>query len=390
MGTIVFQKISRLIGRLSLRDKRYGLTVRSWKDHKKLPILERKDLKEYIKTGSLTKAFNITATSGSTSSRMLIAHSQEAYDAHLMRLVKLYRLAGIKKGMLCLNLCAYELNSGGRLMEAAFKEAGCGVIPMGPPNTPEKVLEAVRLVGLLRPHFVNAYTNQLFELFAVLGRKHSIKRCLVNGEPLWPSYRKRIERMGGVDVHDHYGAMEISGLAVAVKPDDEYMRVVDDGLWLEVLDGSGKASPTGFGDLLVTDLNNTCMPFIRYRIGDRVELIRRKGALWIKILARTEDSLLINGVVVFKRELIKTVNDFVKHPRFFFLLDKNPLKYHDTLIINLTDGDPERFEALKNAVVKATGLDRCIDIRNHQGIIPRTINGKIKYFFDARKEKAKT
>ena len=44
---------------------------------------------------------------------------------------------------------------------------------------------------------INAYTNQLFDLFALLGRKHSIRRCLVNGEPLWPEYRKRIEKMGG-------------------------------------------------------------------------------------------------------------------------------------------------------------------------------------------------
>ena len=39
--------------------------------------------------------------------------------------------AGVKEGVLCLNLCAYELNSGGRMMEAAFKAAGAGVIPLG-------------------------------------------------------------------------------------------------------------------------------------------------------------------------------------------------------------------------------------------------------------------
>ena len=148
-------------------------------------------------------AFNITATSGSTSSRMLIAHSRRAHEAHLRRLVKIYRHVGVKEGMLCLNLCAYELNSGGRLMEAAFKAAGCGVIPLGPISSPDKVLEAARLIEALKPVMINAYTNQLFDLFALLGRKHSIRRCLVNGEPLWPDYRKRIEQMGDVHIHDH-------------------------------------------------------------------------------------------------------------------------------------------------------------------------------------------
>ena len=65
-----------------------------------------------------------------------------------------------------------------------------------------------------------------------------------------------------------------------LEPDDEYMKVVADGLLLEVLEDSGKASATGTGDLLVTDLDNTCMPFIRYRLGDRVELdTPRRGVM---------------------------------------------------------------------------------------------------------------
>lgn len=383
------KRTSQLLHVFSKRDRRYRMPLRSWEDFKNVPISGREDLKAFAEAGRVENAFNITATSGSTSSRMLIAHSREAYEAHRDRLVKIYQLAGVKKGMLCLNLCAYELNSGGRLMEAAFKAAGCGVIPLGPTSTFEKVSEAARLIEILKPDMINAYTNQLFDVFALMGRTHSIKRCLVNGEPLWPGYRKRIEKMGGVHVHDHYGAMEISGLAVALKPDDKYMRVVDDGLLLEVLDDAGKASPTGSGTLLVTDLNNTSMPFIRYRVGDRVELVRRRGALWMKVLGRTEDSILLNGVVVLKQELIRAVNDFVEHPRFFFVVDKHPMQYYDKLIINVENGVSKQFQALTNAVVKSVGMDRCIDVRTHQGTIPRTINGKIKYFIDARKEASK-
>ena len=378
--------LSQLLLVFERHDKRYRITIKTWEDFKKIPITGREELKSFAAKGPVREVFNITATSGSTSSRMVIAHSQKAHEAHLRRLVKLYHYAGVKQGMLCLNLCAYELNSGGRLMEAAFKAAGSGVIPFGPISTPEKVLEAARMVKMLKPQFVNAYTNQLFDLFAVLGRQHSIKRCLVNGEPLWPEYRKRIERMGGVEILDHYGAMEISGLAVALKPDDEYMRVVADGLLLEVLEDSGVASPTGTGDLLVTDLNNVSMPFIRYRLGDRVELLRRRGALEIKILSRTEDSLLINGVVVLKQELIRTINDFLGHPRFFMLIDKHKIQYYDKLLLNVIDGNPKQFPALITAVVKKLGIDRCLEVRNHKGAIPRTINGKIKYFIDARQE----
>jgi phenylacetate-CoA ligase len=378
------KKVSQLFQSFSKRDRRYRKVLRSWDDFKRISVSDRSDLKAFSEAGAIQDGFNITATSGSTSSRLLIVHSRHAYEAHLRRLVKIYRHAGVKEGALCLNLCSYELNSGGRLMEAAFKAAGAGVIPLGPISTPDKVLEAARLIKLLQPVMINAYTNQLFDLFSLLGRKHSVRRCLVNGEPLWPEYRQRIEQMGGVPIHDHYGAMEISGLAVALKSDDKHMKIIADGLLLEVLEDSGKASQTGTGDLLVTDLNNTSMPFIRYRLGDRVELVRRKGALWIKVLSRTEDSLLLNGVVVLKQELIRTVNDLLGHPRFFFVIDKHPFEYYDKLIINIVGGARKQFQALSRVLVKTLGVDNCIDIRLHEGAIPRTLNGKIKYFIDAR------
>ncbi|MBF0510745.1 MAG: phenylacetate--CoA ligase family protein [Candidatus Omnitrophica bacterium] len=379
------KKVNQLFNFFSKKDKRWKVHLRSWDDFKRVPVTSREQMKDFLKTGFADTVFNLTATSGSTSSRLLIAHSRQAYEAHLSRLVKIYRLFGVKEGALCLNLCSYDLNSGGRLMESAFKAAGAGVIPLGPVSTAEKLQEAVFLIKTFKPTLVNAYTNQLFDLFALLGKKHSIQRCLVNGEPLWPDYRQRIECLGGVRVHDHYGAMEISGLACALAPHDEYMKVVADGLLLEVLDNE-LASESGQGDLLVTDLNNTCMPFIRYRLGDRVQLKRDKEGLWIKVQGRIQESLLINGVVVLKQELIRTVNDVLKHPSFFFVIDKDPQRYYDKLFINIVKLQAKDLRVLKDVVVQKIGLDRCIEIRKHEGAIPRTLNGKIRYFIDARKQ----
>jgi len=383
-NTKALKKVSQLLRGFSLKDRRYKIRLGSWDDFNRIPVLNREGLKAFSAAGGGKGAFNITATSGSTSTRMLVIHSREAYEAHIGRLVKIYRLAGVREGALCLNLCSYELNSGGRMMETAFKAAGSGVIPLGPISTPDRVREAIHLIKMLKPSLINAYTNQLYDLFALLGRDHSIRRCIVNGEPLWREYRKRIEEMGRVQIHDHYGAMEISGLAIALKADDEYMRVQADGLLLEVLGDPGKPARFGTGDLLVTDLNNTCMPVIRYRLGDRVELVRRQGQTLIKVLGRSEDSILVNGVVVMKQELIRTVNDLLGHPRFFFVVDKHPVKYYDRLIINVAGDVLKKLQALSGAVTRAIGLDNCIDVRTHEGTIPRTLNGKIKYFIDAR------
>lgn len=378
------QKVARLLKIFSKSDRRYCRRLASWEDFKRIPMSGRKDLKAFADKQLIRGAFNITATSGSTSSRMLIAHSKEAHRIHEQRLVKLYHRVGIQPGTLCLNLCSYELNSGGRLMESALKSAGAGVIPLGPISSADKVREAVHLIKKLKPSVINAYTNQLFDLFSVLGRRHSIRQCLVNGELLWPDYRRRMEKLGGVKIHDHYGAMEISGFAVALKPDDEYMKVFPGGLLLEVMDDHGEVARTGIGELLVTDLYNDCMPFIRYRLGDQVALTRRNGSLWIKALGRTGESLLVNGVVAIKRELIRVVHDYIGHPHFFFVLDKNDVHYNDRLIINVA-GESGGIKLLPKLVREAAGLDNCIVARKYQGSIPRTFNGKIKYFINTHK-----
>lgn len=375
-----------LLKGFAANDKRYKVYLRSLKDMDKIPIAQRADIRKFMDQGSIRGAFNVTATSGSTSSRLVIAHSHQAHHAHLKRLVKLYRLVGASPGELVLNLCSYELNSGGRLMEAAYKACGCGVIPLGPISSKEKVMEAAQLVRMLKPTMVNAYTNQLFDLFSVIGRKHTIRRCIVNGEPLWDAYRKRIEALGGVRVHDHYGAMEVSGFAIADKSNDPWMRVIDDGLYLEVADQNGRISSEGIGDLLVTDLYNTCMPFIRYRLGDRVELARRNKILRIRVLGRTDDSILINGVVVIRSALIQVVADLLKTPRFFCLITKDSLRYSDRMIINVCGPVRIKTDELIKTVAATLGMDRCIEVRPFTGDIPRTINGKINSIIDARKE----
>ena len=45
-----------------------------------------------------------------------------------------------------------------------------------------------------------------------------------------------------------------------------------------------------------------------------------------------------------KQELIRTVNDFLGHPRFFFVVDKHPLRYYDRLIINVADSSAKQLK----------------------------------------------
>ena len=149
--------------------------------------------------------------------------------------------------------------------------------------------------------------------------------------------------------------MEISGLAVALKPDDEYMKVVADGLLLEVLEDSGKAIRHRYRGLVGDRSEQYLYAVYPLSFGGQGRIGASQGGLWIKVLGRTQDSLLLNGVVVMKQELIRTVNDFLGHPRFFFVVDKHPLQYYDKLIINVEGSTRKQLQALPGCVVKTLG-----------------------------------
>ncbi len=390
MGDELILKRRELSGLISFFRREHGLfkgvrlPLRDMGAVQALALATRASLRQFVQKNGLREAFNVTATSGSTQERLLIAHSRACHEAHLVRLARLYRSVGVSSKDLCLNVCAYGLNSGGRMMEAAYKAAGAGVIPWGVMDTPEKLDELVAIVRALRPTVLNAYTNQLFDIFARLRSKHAFRRIIVNGEPLRPAYKAQIECLAGVGVTDHYGAMEVSGLAIARRAADTHMRVFDDGLLLEVLAQDGRYAVTGTGELLVTDLKNTCMPFIRYRLGDRVELIQRRGVRSIRVLGRVNDSVLIDGEVFGLSRIMEALEAALASPKFFAMIKKDERTYQDRVIIYLLPDDMSRASRVLDAFVACTGLKGVAACKAYAGDLPRTSTGKMRYWLDER------
>jgi len=76
-----------------------------------------------------------------------------------------------------------------------------------------------------------------------------------------------IERAFGCRVFDKYGSREFSGIAYECEAHAGH-HVVSEGYIVELLVDGRPAEPGETGEVVVTDLNNYAMPFLRYRIGD--------------------------------------------------------------------------------------------------------------------------
>ncbi len=126
----------------------------------------------------------------------------------------------------------------------------------------EQASAALERIARLRPKFVTAFAGVLYVL-ARAGRRRGITPyrpdfLLSTGETLLEVHRQAIEDYFQAPVYDRYGSSEFRLIAQQC-PQRGVLHIAPTRLYVE-------NSPDG--ELLITDLDNTATPFIRYAIGD--------------------------------------------------------------------------------------------------------------------------
>lgn len=124
-----------------------------------------------------------------------------------------------------------------------------------------------------RPQVIVAYTNQVYE-FARFVEEHQLvptppQSIIVGAEKLYDFQRTLIERVFQTKVFETYGSREF--MLIGSECDrHEGLHLSMENLLVEILDDDGHPTPAGEeGNIVITDLFNYGMPFIRYVNGDR-------------------------------------------------------------------------------------------------------------------------
>lgn len=118
-----------------------------------------------------------------------------------------------------------------------------------------------------RPRFVVGYVSSL-QQFAQFLLDHSfaipgIRAVIASAEPVYQSTRDSILKAFQAPLFNTYGSREFMSIAAECEYRDA-LHVHAENLLVEAEAGNGEAG----SELLITDLHNYGMPFIRYRIGD--------------------------------------------------------------------------------------------------------------------------
>jgi phenylacetate-CoA ligase len=254
-------------------------------------------------------------------------------------------------------------------------------------STPRMEEFAAMLDGW-QPRHITGYSSAL-EVFAqfVLQRPHLKIRPLAiraTAEVLTPEARDTVERAFQSRVYNFYGSREINNLA-AECPSGGGLHVNALGRYIEIVDEAGKPLPVGVpGRVLVTDLTNSYMPFIRYEIEDVSSWTEgpcrcgRPFPLLSRIWGRSSDFIATPDGRMIHGEYFTHL--FYDVPGVaFFQLKQTALREVSVSIVARPGADAARsITLLRERMAKALGADvnLAIQIVDH---IDRTASGKHRF-----------
>jgi len=135
-------------------------------------------------------------------------------------------------------------------------------------------LKCLKSMNRFKPKVVVAYPGALYRLARFIEDNDyelafTPESIIAAAEKLFDSQREIIERVFQTKVFNSYGSREFMLLAMEC-PVHDGLHISSENILLEVLGEDGQPVPPGEqGEIVITDLHNYGMPFIRYRIGDQ-------------------------------------------------------------------------------------------------------------------------
>jgi phenylacetate-CoA ligase len=126
-------------------------------------------------------------------------------------------------------------------------------------------------ISTYRPLLIDGYAESFNFLAGYLKQRGplgiKLKGLISSAQSLPADSRQTIEEAFGCRVFDKYGSREFSGIAYECEAHQGH-HLVAEGYIVEILKDGRPAQPGEVGEIVITDLNNYCLPFLRYRIGD--------------------------------------------------------------------------------------------------------------------------
>jgi len=246
--------------------------IASIEDLSKLPILTKEEARrqlpdQIVARNCRKKDYLHLASSGSTGEPFRFYLSKQAHDARLAAMFRYWRAIGYDFGVPWVRV---QRQPREKLIDRLYDRlVRCLYIPFCGVDK-ETLGQQIEQIRRARPDIIRGYPPALY-LMAKFAKDNDIrlvspKAVITTGDTLFDHYREAIETQFACKVFDNYGG---EGIVIAGQCEYGAYHINAEGVIVEFIKSDGQpARPGELGEIVLTDLNNYAMPFIRYKIGD--------------------------------------------------------------------------------------------------------------------------
>ncbi|MBN1788842.1 MAG: phenylacetate--CoA ligase family protein [Bacteroidales bacterium] len=240
-----------------------------------------------------------------------------------------------------------------------------------------------------KPSLIRGYLSAIYQVGHYLLDQQitipELKAVSTTTETLLPHYRAFLEKAYRVPVYDQYGCGECGSIAFECNRHNG-LHITEEHVHIEILDYQGKPVFDKAGRIILTDLDNYAMPFIRYENGDLGTFSHQKCSCGVNsgmlkcIDGRSIDTIILkNGNVVhgvfFTDILYEMKNSFSNHIKRFQVYQgkSGEIEFRiESRGVQLPDEFIKELQALLNRFFDLASIQVVDKLENDQ-------NGKFRY-----------
>ena len=301
-------------------------TIKTIDDVRRLPFTTKQDLRENypfgLVGGNMKDAIRIHSSSGTTGNPTVVTYSRHDIESWANMIARSMYMVGCRDTDVFQNSSGYGMFTGGLGFQYGAEKLGATTVPAAAGNSKRQIM-FIRDFGTTCLHAIPSYAIRLAEVFHEEGidpRSTKLHTLFIGAEPHTDEQRRRIERLLGVKAYNSFGMTEMNGPGVAFECQEQNgMHLWEDNYILEIIDPDTlEPVPDGeIGEMVLTTLDRTMMPILRYRTHDLTRILPgdcpcgRTHRRIDRIKGRTDDLFIIKGVNVFPMQVEKIL---VKYP----------------------------------------------------------------------------
>jgi phenylacetate-CoA ligase len=380
--------------------------VHGLQDLQRIPFTTKDDLRDNFPRGLLAvdmrDVVRIHSSSGTTGIPTVIYFARDDIDNWTDLLARSIVGTGATADDIFQNMMTYGMFTGGLGLHYGAERVGMTVIPIGGGNT-KRQIQTMRDFRTTVLHITPSYLLHIHSKFGEDGITRddlALRKAFIGAEPHSENTRRKLQDLLHIDAYNSYGLSELNGPGVAFEcVCRKDMHLWEDAYIAEIINpDSGQVLRDGQeGELVLTNLVRRATPILRYRTRDLAFLhpqgcdCGRTHRRLSRILGRTDDMLIINGVNVFPSQIEEKIMRIPEVATNYQIhIDKNGALDRLTVKVEIYPklflGEVSRLEALRRKIQEELRASIVITpgVELHEpGALP-VFEGKAKRVVDDR------